>query len=201
MSPADHGADTRAHACSSVSKAPARAGAAWVYAPGGSGKTSLLATWVEAGPRAPIWYRADEDDSDAATLVHYLGRLASEHDPGAPPLPALTPEYLGDLGTFARRFLRELYARLPEPFVLVLDDIHQIDADSPAQRLLVAALSEVPPGSAVILCGRTAPPPALARFTLHESAVTGEDLRLDAGPRRRHCWSASTRAELGTSRP
>ncbi len=155
-------------------------GAVWVYAPGGSGKTSLLATWVEAGPRAPIWYRADEDDADAATLVHYLGRLASEHDPGAPPLPALTPEYLGDLSTFARQFVRELYARLPEPFVLVVDDIHQIHADSPAQRLLMAALSEVPPGSAVILCGRTAPPPALARFTLNESAVTGEELRLDA---------------------
>ena len=154
-------------------------GAAWVYAPGGYGKTSLLATWVEAGRRAPIWYRADEDDSDAATLVHYLGRLASEHHPAAPPLPSLTPAYFGDLGTFARRFLRDLYARLPEPFVLVVDDAHQIAADSPAQRLLVAALSEVPPGSAVILCGRTAPPPVLARFSLHESALTHEDLRLD----------------------
>ena len=131
-----------------------------------------------------MWYRADEDDSDAATLVHYLGRLASEYAPSVPPLPALTPEYLGELGTFARRFLRDLYARLPEPFVLVVDDVHQIGADSPAQCLLSVALSEVPPGSAVVLCGRTAPPPALARFALHEGALTWDDLRLDAAEAR-----------------
>ncbi|MGE5155524.1 MAG: AAA family ATPase [Bdellovibrio bacteriovorus] len=155
-------------------------GVAWVSGPSGSGKTSLLATWVETQGRTPLWYRADADDSDAATLVHYLGRLAARQDPGAPPLPALTPEYLGGLATFARRFLRDLYWRLPAPFVLVLDDVHQIRAESPAQQLLSAALSEVPPGCAVVLCGRTAPPPALARFALHEGALNGEDLRLDA---------------------
>lgn len=155
-------------------------GAAWVSGPSGSGKTSLLATWIETGARMPLWYRADADDSDAATLVHYLGRLAAQQDPGAPPLPALTPEYLDGLATFARRFLRDLYARLPAAFVLVLDDVHQIRADSPTQQILSAALSEVPPGCALVLCGRTAPPPALARFTLHEGALTGEDLRLDA---------------------
>lgn len=155
-------------------------GASWVHGPGGCGKTSLLATWIEACGRAPLWYRADEDDSDAATLVHYLDRLARVHAPGTPSLPALTPEYLGGLDAFARRFWRDLYARLPAPFVLVVDDVHQIGRDSPAQRLLCAALTEVPPGSALVLCGRTAPPPALARFALHEGALTGEDLRLDA---------------------
>ncbi len=154
-------------------------GTVWVCAPGGAGKTSLLATWIEAGERAPLWYRVDADDSDAATLVHYLGRLAAAHAPGAPPLPALTPEYLEGLATFARRFLRDLYAHLPAPFVLVMDDVHEIGSDSPAQHLLSVALAEVPPGSALVLCGRSAPPPALARFALHESALTWEDLQLD----------------------
>lgn len=155
-------------------------GASWVYGPGGCGKTSLLATWIEVCGRAPLWYRADEDDSDPATLVHYLGRLARVHAPGTPPLPALTPEYLGGLDAFARRFWRDLYARLSAPFLLVVDDVHQIGRDSLAQRLLRVALTEVPPGSALLLCGRTPPPPALARFALHEGALSGEDLRLDA---------------------
>jgi ATP/maltotriose-dependent transcriptional regulator MalT/DNA-binding SARP family transcriptional activator len=155
-------------------------GAAWVYGPSGAGKTSLLATWIEADGRVTLWYRADEDDSDPATLAHYLDRLARAHAPGAPSLPALTPEYLGGLDAFARRFWRELYARLSAPCVLVVDDCHQIGRDSPAQRLLCVALAEVPPGSALVLCGRTAPPPAFARFALHEGALTGADLRLDA---------------------
>lgn len=154
-------------------------GAAWVYGPSGSGKTSLLATWIEVCGRSPVWYRADEDDTDPATLVHYLNLLAQEHAPEAPPLPALTPEYLGGLDTFARRLLRDLYARLPVPFVLVVDDVHQIALDSPSQRLLCVAVAEVPPGSAVVLCGRTAPSPALARFALHEGALDAEDLKLD----------------------
>ena len=94
--------------------------------------------------------------------MHYLGRLADRQAPGAPPLPPLTTEYLGGLGTFARRFLRELYGRLPAPFVLVVADVHQIGPNSPAEELLCAALSEVPPGSALvgrIAAGRDLDPP------------------------------------------
>ena len=47
-------------------------------------------------------------------------------------LPALTEAYLLDLDGFAKRFLRALFARLPQGVLLALDNYHDVRADSAA---------------------------------------------------------------------
>jgi LuxR family maltose regulon positive regulatory protein len=157
----------------------AQRGVAWVCAPAGAGKTSLLSTWLEARRRFPLWYRIDPDDNDPATFVHYLARMAAALAPEARPLPPLTPEYLLGLETFARRFFRDFYDALHKPFVLVLDDFHLIAADSPTMALVNAALAELPPGSVAVLSGRNLPPPVLTRWVVRGSVIEWDDLRLD----------------------
>jgi hypothetical protein len=41
-------------------------GVGWVYGPADSGKTSLLATWIEQDGRRPLWYRVEKEGSDAS---------------------------------------------------------------------------------------------------------------------------------------
>jgi len=45
----------------------------WVSGPGGSGKTTLIASWIDAKKLPCLWYHLDEDDSDIATFFYYLG--------------------------------------------------------------------------------------------------------------------------------
>src|SRR5215813_5450704 len=49
--------------------------AIWIGAPPGSGKTTLVASWLYARNKSAIWYQIDAADSDAATFFFYL-RLA-----------------------------------------------------------------------------------------------------------------------------
>jgi ATP/maltotriose-dependent transcriptional regulator MalT len=154
-------------------------GVAWVCAPAGAGKTSVLSTWLEARQRFPLWYRMDPDDNDPATFVHYLSQIAAALAPQARPLPPLTPEYLLGIETFARRFFRDFYDALPQPFALVLDDFHLIAADSPTLVLIEVALAEVPRGSIAVLSGRSSPPAALTRSAVCGTVLEWNDLRLD----------------------
>ena len=92
----------------------------WVTAPPGAGKTTLVAGYVEARECPCIWYQADAGDSDPATFFYYLGLATQRAAPKSKtPLPLLTSEFLADIPDFARRFFREMYARLPDSSVLV----------------------------------------------------------------------------------
>jgi ATP/maltotriose-dependent transcriptional regulator MalT len=88
----------------------------WVAAPAGAGKTILLSSYVKARKRPCLWYQVDGSDADLATFFRYLGLAARQAAPRhRKSLPALTPEYLLGLMTFARRFFEGLYQRLSLP--------------------------------------------------------------------------------------
>ena len=83
--------------------------------PNGAGKTTLIASWLDARGIKGIWYQVDPGDTDLATFFYYLGEAAKPYSrKGQRPLPLLAPEYLQDVAGFSRRFIRELFSRLPE---------------------------------------------------------------------------------------
>lgn len=52
----------------------------WVSGPPGSGKTSLVASYLDSRKLPCLWYQVDEGDSDIATFFYYMG-LAGKKPP------------------------------------------------------------------------------------------------------------------------
>lgn len=155
----------------------------WVCGPPGSGKTTLVASYLSAEKQPHIWYQVDSGDTDLATFFSCL-RLAVEETARRkrPNLPLLTPEYLLDVATFTRTFFGNLWARLPLPFVLVFDNYHEVGEDAPLHLLIQAGLLQIPEGGRVIFIGRNDPHPAFARLRANQAmtVVDGKALQLTA---------------------
>ncbi|MEW6682984.1 MAG: LuxR C-terminal-related transcriptional regulator [Nitrospirota bacterium] len=143
----------------------------WIEGPPGAGKTTLVAGYLSRRKLHRLWYRIDPDDADIATFFHYLkGAVDSLTGRRRKPfLPLFAPEYLPNPAPFARRFFRALFGALPTPFILVFDNIREVDPASPFYHLLREGLEEVPAGGRVVLVSREAPPPPFARLQANQS--------------------------------
>jgi ATP/maltotriose-dependent transcriptional regulator MalT/DNA-binding SARP family transcriptional activator len=138
--------------------------AIWIVGPPGAGKTTLVASYLEANNLSGIWYQIDGSDQDISTFFYYLALAAAESKAKhAPRLPLLTPEYLTNLSGFARHYFRQLFAQLKAPAVLTLDNYHELPASSVFHEVLEQALAEVPDGVTVIIISRNDPPKECAR--------------------------------------
>ncbi|MFW5958259.1 MAG: BTAD domain-containing putative transcriptional regulator [Desulfosalsimonas sp.] len=137
--------------------------ATWVCGPGGSGKTTFIASYIEENQLPCLWYQIDEGDSDIAAFFYYMGLagkgLASEEKD----LPLLTPEYALGISTFTRRFFENLFNRLDKPWVLVLDNYQEAPPDCLLHEVVRNALSVTPENINLFILSRTEPPPILAR--------------------------------------
>ena len=156
----------------------------WISGPPGAGKTTLAASYAEARGYRCLWYQVDPDDADAATLFHYLAHAARKLDGlGAKELPAFTPQAGADTASFARKFFRQLFARVKAPFALVFDNLHAVPPEGALHAVLEAAFNQVPKHCAVIVTSRSEAPASCARLRVAgEMLCLGwEDLRLDAG--------------------
>jgi LuxR family transcriptional regulator, maltose regulon positive regulatory protein len=153
----------------------------WISGPAGCGKTTLTADYVRKSKAQCLWYQVDHGDGDPAVLFHYL-RLAAQtktkRSRRSLP-PEFSPEFFPGLEVFARRFFRDLFARLSSPFVIVFDNLQDAPPDSAFYGVLREGLSELPSGGQALLVSRSQPPPNFSTFLARrEMTVVGwEDLR------------------------
>jgi len=169
----------------------------WVSGPPGSGKTTLIGSYIETLKIPSLWYNLDEGDSDPATFIYYMGLAAKKALPRMrKSLPLLTPEYLPGIFTFARRYFENLCSRLKSPSVIIFDNYQEVPGEAEFHEVIRTGLSVIPQGINVILISRRDPPDTLVRqkanqrmqeigwdklrFTLEE---TGELLQLKAKKR------------------
>ncbi len=135
----------------------------WMSAPAGSGKTTLVASYLDARKLPCIWYQLDAGDADPATFFYYLGLAAKKAAPRhKKPLPLLTPEYLMSVKIFSKRYFEELCARLKTPFVLVFDNYHEVAQESTHHEIFLEGLTALPEGVRVVVISRTEPPQQFA---------------------------------------
>jgi len=152
----------------------------WICGPAGSGKTTLVADYLQCRDIANVWFHVDEGDHDPAAAISYLIALARSVDVAADALPFLTMEHMASPASFHRQFFRGFFRCLPSPCAVVLDNCHR--AAGPAfLTMLQYAIEEAPPGVMIFATSRHRLPdvlvPALAN---RQVAVIGEDdLRLD----------------------
>ncbi len=137
----------------------------WIQGPPGAGKTTLVASYLQARKLKPLWYQVDEGDADPGAWFHYLSlgmkQVASRYKK---PLPSLSPEYLPGISVFTRRFFEELYGRLRAPGVVVLDNYQEVGNAEPVHDLVNVALTAIPEGTTVIMISRAHPPATFARL-------------------------------------
>jgi DNA-binding SARP family transcriptional activator len=153
----------------------------WISAPAGSGKTTLVSSYIENRNIPCLWYQVDKGDTDVATFFYYMREAAKNASPRKRiSLPLLTPEYLQGFSTFALRYFEHLYNRLKTPSILVFDNYHEAPLDSPLHEVMSSAFSLLPEGNNVVVISRNDPPATVARLRANRSLtlVRWEDIRL-----------------------
>ncbi len=135
-----------------------------VTAGAGWGKTTLLAAWVRT-VRGPVaWLTLDAGDDDPARFWTYVATALSGPAPEATgrALAALAVPSVDPLDVAVPELLNGL-ADVPQPLLLVLDDLHEV-TDRRVTEGLEFLLDHQPPALRVVLAGRTEPPVGLARL-------------------------------------
>lgn len=137
----------------------------WVSGPAGSGKTSIVASYLIERKLPCIWYQVDEGDSDIASFFYYFGSAARKACPHRrKPLPLLTSEYLLGIPKFTQTFFDNLYSCLTPPFFLIFDDYHRVALNSSFHEVILNGISIIPEGVRVILISRREPPSLFSRL-------------------------------------
>ena len=137
----------------------------WLSAPAGSGKTTLVGSYIREGKIPCLWYQMDAGDADPATFFYYMGEAGKKAAPRKKKaLPLFTPEYLMGIETFTLRYFEELYSRLKKPSLIVFDNYHEIPFDSPLHDVMRHAFSMIPTGIHAVVISRNDPHPAFIRL-------------------------------------
>jgi len=156
--------------------------AVWVCGPAGSGKTTLINSYLENSRSACIWYQLDESDGDIASFFYHLGRAAGKvMGSNFADLPLLTPEFSPNIPLYSRRFFETLRSGLKASFAIVLDNYQEVDARAPLHQVLPVALDALGQGIGIFVCSRQMPPAELARHRANRSlrVIGWNQLRLD----------------------
>ena len=144
-----------------------------VTAPAGYGKSTLLGQWAELEQRRTVSLTLSPFDNDPSAL---LSAIATAFTMAMPDFdgfltvseqPAVGTAVLGQM---APR-LAAAISNVDDPFVLMIDDVHEASS-ARCQDVLEVALARIPPGSQVVLASRHALP-FLARLR-----PTGEVLQV-----------------------
>ncbi len=153
-----------------------------ISAAAGFGKTTLISEWAARSAWPVAWLSLDEGDNDPVQFLAYFitalqtvvplvgeGALAALQSPQPPPPAAILAAVLNEIGA------------LPDPFVLVLDDYHTIDA-KPVDEAVAFLLQHMPAQMHLIIATREDPQLPLARLRARDrlTELRAADLRFTA---------------------
>ena len=146
--------------------------AVWIRGPPGSGKTTLVASWLQARRPPAVWYQVDAGDQDPATFFYYLGLAGRALQRKQRPLPLLTRELSRDTAAFAHGYFSALFSRLGVHDIVVLDNLHELPEASVLYPALARSVEDIAQGGKLILISRDPPHPAFAHLEANRALST-----------------------------
>ncbi len=171
------GSVSRADLIETARTGPARV--VGITAPAGYGKSTLLAQWAEVDDRRVGWVSLDRLDDDPSTLLTLLasayGQISGQKDLASD----VTGLGVSALGRAAPR-VATAFRTCPVPFVLFLDDLHELRSPD-CHDVLSVVVGGIPDGSQLVAASRFEQP-HLPRLRASGDAVefVASDLALDA---------------------
>lgn len=156
-----------------------------VSAPAGSGKTTLVASWLQHSEAAGAWLSLDGRDNDLIRFWTYviaaLHSALPEEDIGEAARATLLATATPSIETAITVLINEL-AVLSTSIILVLDDYHLINQQALHQSLTFF-LDNMPDSLHLVIASREDPPLPLARMRVRGqlNEVTAMDLRFTEG--------------------
>jgi LuxR family maltose regulon positive regulatory protein len=151
-----------------------------VTAPAGYGKSTLLTEWAHAEQRRVAWVSLDRFDDDPGVLLTLLAAAYAGLAPAAADLVAeMSGLGVSALGRAAPR-LAAAFRASPAPFVLMLDDVHEL-ASPACHDVLGVVVSGIPRGSQLVASSRSEQT-QLARLRASGDAIEFVAADLALGP-------------------
>lgn len=148
-----------------------------LIASAGHGKTSSLAQFLSEAETPSIWLQLDAHDSDLRTFLRYISiGIHKQLQGGSRLMNALeSGRHLDDPLPLLIADLQDC----PSPHVLVLDDFHLLDRESPVIPLISGFLQYGDEKSHLFICSRTPLSFSTARLKVTQEAaeITEEDFR------------------------
>jgi len=153
----------------------------------GSGKTTLMSSYIESRTLPCLWYQVDRDDQDLATFFYYLGIAALRINPyNKSTLPQVSPERVLNAPSLAKEYFQKLYQGVDSPFMIVLDQYHELPADAALHDVIAEACAALPTGGRMVLisnsdCRANLPRPrtqrAIAALGCEELQLSPEEVK------------------------
>ena len=137
------------------------------------GKSTLMASYLDARPEQVLWFHMDKAHADHAKLFDlFLEGLDSLFPPLHQPLRPPRPQ-LGTGQALLRHIqgLTTLLRSAPAPLFIVMDDFESIGESSTGFELVKGILSDQFSGIRFFILSRTVPPLPVDRFKLEQQTV------------------------------
>lgn len=156
-----------------------------VTAPAGFGKTTLLVDYASDVEMPVCWLSLDEGDRDPRRLLTYFVAALRERFPEFGPRTArhleTIPRFEGCEGELVGTLVTEMHQGIPDYFVLVLDDYHEVMPSQPVNSIFDLLLRRLPDGCQLVFLSRLPITlPVLSRLAVSRdvATLTAKDLRL-----------------------
>jgi len=136
-----------------------------ISAPPGFGKTTQVSEWIAGCGRPAAWLSLDGEDNDPARFLAYLIAALQTIAPhlGEGLLGVLSSPQPPSTESTLTLLINEITNSLPDPFLLVLDDYHLIDA-ARIDQAIIFLLEHLPPQMHLVIVTRQDPQLPLARL-------------------------------------
>ena len=141
-----------------------------LVAPAGYSKTSCLTQWATEDERPFAWLTVSNRHQDPALLVASIVDALEEIEPVDSDVLAALQAPNPDIPSVVVPRLGRSLQRSSQPFVLVLDDVQEIDSTD-AFEVLRSIMEHVPNGSQLAIASRTEPALPLGRLRAHRELI------------------------------